>query len=277
MFAATGNLASDPVEAGRTGWLRVAPRRARAVEARRMARTIPSPDNASSALSRIMIVLGALVSAGCAPVPDDRQHLASRGPRLDRGRGRRRRGARHHHPERRPLGRGDHGPGRLPVALPSSSRRSTRRAILFGLRRRARPGDDQRVLVTGLRVPAIVATLGTLSIFRGFDSSSRAVTRYRSPACRRASRSRHATTSSDPGLRRGRAHRRRHRHGGAALDALRSTGLRRRQQPGGGLHPRHPVAAGHLAAFARAACSRAWRASCGSSSSGPSTAPRPTA
>ena len=110
-----------------------------------------------------------------------------------------------------------------------------------------------------LRVPSIVATLGTLSIFRGIDyliaGSHQVPLAGLPPGFTDAARD---AILGIPlfVLRRGR--RRRHRDGGPALDAVRPAGLRGRQQPRGRRDPRHPVAAGRLRRVRRcAACSPA--------------------
>ena len=64
-------------------------------------------------LVAIMVVLGALVTARRAAVPDPLEHPAGRGARLDHGGRRGRPVHRHHHPQHRPLGRGDDRADRL--------------------------------------------------------------------------------------------------------------------------------------------------------------------
>jgi rhamnose transport system permease protein len=80
------------------------------------------------------------------------------------------------------------------------------------------------------RVPSIVATLGTLSIFRGIDYLIAGSHQVPLAGCRRASPTRPATRPRHPDLRLS-WRRRRHRVGRPALDAVRAAGLRRRQQP----------------------------------------------
>ena len=148
-------------------------------------------------------------------------------------------------------------------------------AIAMGLAIGLVLGMVNGFIVTVLKVPAIVATLGTLSIFRGID---------------------YVIAGPDQvplaGLPEGFTDWARADVLGIpvfvlvtiavvaiGMVLLRSTrlrppGLRRRQQPGGRRHPGHPVPAGRLRrVLGCAACSRAWPASCGSWSSGRSTAP----
>ena len=107
-------------------------------------------------------------------------------------------------------------------------------------------------IVTVLRVPAIVATLGTLSIFRGIDyliaGSHQVPLAGLPPGFTDAA---HDDILGHPDLRPRRGRRRGHRVGPPALDALRAPVLRGRQQPRGGRDPRHPVtAASSSSAFA---------------------------
>ena len=148
MFAATGNLASDPVERRSATGGSMAERRSRPAPPRERGAWLGVlARQRELSLVAIMIVLGALVSLAAPQFLTDRQHLAGRGPRLDRRRGRRRRGARRHHPERRPLGRGDDGPGRLlrrgVAREPARSARPARSSFGIGIGLVAR--DDQRV------------------------------------------------------------------------------------------------------------------------------------
>ena len=61
-----------------------------------------------------------------AAVPDDGQPEPGRGPRLDHRRRRDRPGARRHHPQHRPVGRGDDGPRGLRASRSRSSRTRSR-------------------------------------------------------------------------------------------------------------------------------------------------------
>ena len=102
-------------------------------------------------------------------------------------------------------------------------------------------------IVTVLRVPAIVATLGTLSIFRGIDyliAGSHQVPVAEPPAGLHRRRLRLHPGHPDLRAHHGRDRRRRdHR---AAVPAVRAAAVRRGEQPGGGGDPRHPVATGRL-------------------------------
>ena len=253
MFAATGNLDR------RRRWTPPSPGRrmtnAGAAATLDAARATAAPGSGVIARQRelslvaIMVVLGALVSIAAPQFLTVDNISPGRGARLDHRRRRGRRGARRHHPQRRPVGRGDDRPRRL------LRRRSRSRTTCSTRRARSCSGSAiglvlgmiNGFIVTVLRVPAIVATLGTLSIFRGRrlphrgqppgpDGGPAAGLHGRRP--RRHPR--------DPDLRRRRDRRRGHRVRPAALDQVRSAVLRGRQQPRGGGHPRHPVTAGRL-------------------------------
>jgi hypothetical protein len=138
-------------------------------------------------------------------------------------------------------------------------------AIVLGIGIGLVLGMINGVIVTLLRVPSIVATLGTLSIFRGVDyliagSHQVPLAALRTRLHRSGARQRSWASRSSSHRARDRGHRDRR----PALDPLRAAGLRRRQQPGGGGDPRHPVAArGVRGVLGCAACSPASPASCG--------------
>ena len=251
MFAATGNVEPDPTPADGAGRRRTRPMAepCRAAVAGRHDRR----GSLVGAIARqrelslvvVMLVLGGARDARGAAVPDRGQPEPGRGPRLDH-RGRRDRpGARRHHPQHRPVGRGDDGPGRLLRRDHARvARRSTARAaILLGVGLGARAGHGQRRRWSRCSgCPSIVATLGTLSIFRGIDyliAGSHQVP-LAGPAGRvhgrgaatRSSASRCSSCSSSSPSSIGSV--------GPALDAVRAPGLRRRQQPRGGRDPGHP-------------------------------------
>ena len=228
-------------------------------------------------LVAIMFVLGAGVSLMAPQFLSVEQLQPGRRPRVDHRDGRDRRGARDHHPRHRPLGRGHDRPGRLRRGpVPSSCTRSTRsRRSRWGSRIGLVLGMVNGFVVAVLKVPAIVATLGTLSIFRGHRLRDRGPPPGPAggPAGglhRRVRRGR----PRHPDLRPAHGRRRRGRDGAAALDPVRPPGLRGRQQPGGGRDPGHPVPARRVRrVLAVRPARRRWPASCGSWSSGRSTAP----
>ncbi len=120
-------------------------------------------------------------------------------------------------------------------------------AIVFGIGIGLVLGMINGFIVTVLRVPAIVATLGTLSIFRGVDyliaGSHQVPLAGLPPGFTDAA---HDDILGIPIFVVDRGRRRGHRDGPAALDPVRAPVLRRRQQPRGGGHPRHPVTARRL-------------------------------
>ena len=128
----------------------------------------------------VMVVLGLVVTVPGAAIPVALEPQPGDHARRDHRDRRRRRGARHHHQERRPLGRVDDRPRRL------RGGRHPEPAHAAGARQRGRPGSawgwcsgwPTERSITLLRVPSIVATLGTLSILpRASTSSWPAVTR----------------------------------------------------------------------------------------------------
>ena len=135
-------------------------------------------------------------------------------------------------------------------------------AILFGIGIGLVLGMINGFIVTVLRVPAIVATLGTLSIFRGVDyliAGSHQVPKAGLPPG--FTDAAHQDILGIPIFVIDRDRRRRDRVGPAALDEVRPPVLRGRQQPGGRRHPRHPVAAGRLRGLRH--CAGCWPASPG--------------
>ena len=114
-------------------------------------------------------------------------------------------------------------------------------AILLGVALGLGLGMINGLLVTVFRVPSIVATLGTLSIFRGIDyliAGSHQVPLAGLP--RGLHRSGPGLDPGHPDLRARRARRGHRGHGRPALDPVRPAGLRGRQQPGGRGDPGHP-------------------------------------
>ncbi len=105
-------------------------------------------------------------------------------------------------------------------------------AMLFGVGLGLVLGMINGFIVTVLGVPAIVATLGTLSIYRGIDfviAGGHQVTLERSAAGLHG-RS-HPDHRRDPAFRVDRPGRGDHQRPSSAADALRPNGLRRWQQP----------------------------------------------
>ena len=120
-------------------------------------------------------------------------------------------------------------------------------ALAMGLAIGLGLGMINGLIVAVLKVPAIVATLGTLSIFRGHPLRHR---RPRPGPAGRPARGVHGPQPRrhlrDPGVRADRGRRRGRRVPVPALDALRPPGLCGRQQPRGGGHHGHPLAARRL-------------------------------
>ena len=155
-----------------------------------------------------------------------------------------------------------------------ASRRLVYVVFLIGLRVGIALGAGNALLVAGLRIPAIVATLGTLAIYRGGvivyaggrqisatvlpDSYGAIAQIAHSRACRCWSGWRSLSPSSSAGSR-----------------ASRRTGpqsLRARQQPGGRAFRRHQRAGGMSPSCSSCpACCAGWSACCGARASARST------
>ena len=123
MYAATGNVRPDLADeidgvepaaaAGRRRWLSRWRPRSRPGNRRPLVLASVVARQRELSLVAIMVVLGGARRDRGAAVPDRRQPQPGRGPRLDHRDRRDRRGARRHHPQHRPLGRGDDGARRL--------------------------------------------------------------------------------------------------------------------------------------------------------------------
>ena len=251
MFAATGNLASDPVEsvatvapmaeAGATATLD-APRERGAVAGRR------SPASASSASSAIMVVLGALVSLAAPQflTIDNISQVAVLASIVAVA-----------------------AVGEALVVITRNVDLSVE--AMMGLvaycvavslenhmfdaagrdpvrdRHRARPRDDQRVHRHGPAGPGDRRDAGHAQHLprRRLPDRRQPPGALAGPAAG-LHRRRPRRHPRHPDLRRHRGRRRRHRVGPPALDQVRAPVLRRRQQPRGGGDPRHPVAARRL-------------------------------
>ena len=190
----------------------------------------------------VLWLMVGLVAIRAPQVLSVRQPDRRLGARRDHRDRRRRRGDGRDHPERRPVGRGDIGlvaftvAGVLePTLLPMPA------AWAFGIGLGLVLGMINGIVVAVFRVPSIVATLGTLSVYRGIDfllAGGKQVTADRAAARLHERGARDGRRHPDLRARRGRD------RGCCSLvlrqTTLRALGLCGRQQPRGGGDPRHP-------------------------------------